>query len=99
MPPKSRVMEQDEVVLPKSPEKLTIAEQEARRRYVRRYTWRIGPAFVLAMTGLQLLLDDHPFGHNAIKRFIFVTTFALVVGLPYYAYRLGRTWDRLHRRM
>jgi hypothetical protein len=71
------------------------ADREARKRYVRKYLWRLGPATALAMTTVQLLLDDHPFGMNAIKRFVFVTLFGLIVGLPYYAYLLGRTWDKL----
>jgi hypothetical protein len=74
------------------------SSQNARRQYVRRYLWRLGPATILAMTTVQLLLDDHPFGAPAVQRFVFVTVFAAIFGLPVYAYLLGRKWDKVHRR-
>jgi hypothetical protein len=81
--------------MPNTPADPVAADREARKQYVRKYLWRLGPATALAMTTLQLLLDDHPLSKNAIHRFVFVTLFMFIFGLPFLAYRLGRTWDKL----
>jgi DMSO/TMAO reductase YedYZ heme-binding membrane subunit len=77
--------------------KANVARRDERRRYVRHYLWNYAPPFILLVNVIQWALRPAPFSAASIKKAVILTILTTVIGVPWYAQRLGKRWDKLHR--